>query len=79
MKVNLINCFILAALGAFLAGCAVTPSVISPKSNENEPAVINDRAIVGQMTARATTMMDSDSVVVMKTLIAKLKTEPKIK
>lgn len=43
------------------------------------PAVINDRAIVGQMTARATTMMDSDSVVGMKTLIAKLKTEPKIK
>ena len=79
MKVNLINCFILAALGAFLAGCTVTPSVISPKSNEIMPAVINDRAIVGQMTARATTMMDSDSVVGMKTLIAKLKTEPKIK
>ena len=79
MKVNLINCFILAALGAFLAGCTVTPSAISPKSNEIMPAVINDRAIVGQMTARATTMMDSDSVVGMKTLIAKLKTEPKIK
>jgi S1-C subfamily serine protease len=79
VKVNLINCFILAALGAFLAGCTVTPSAISPKSNENVPAVINDRAIVGQMTARATTMMDSDSVVGMKTLIAKLKTEPKIK
>ena len=79
MKVNLINCFILAALGAFLAGCTVTPSAISPKSNENVPAVINDRAIVGQMTARATTMMDSDSVVGMKTLINKLKTEPKIK
>ena len=79
MNVNPISCFILTALGAVLAGCAATSSVISPKSSDIAPAVVNDRAIIGQMTAKATKMMDSDSVVEMKTLIAKLKTEPQIK
>ena len=34
---------------------------------------------MSQMTDKATEMMDSDSVVSIQTLIAKLKTEPKIK
>ena len=77
--VNSTNCFFLAAMGVALAGCAVTPSAISPSPSDIAPVVVNDRAIIGEMTARATTIMDSGSVVAMKKLIAKLKTEPKIK
>ena len=40
--------------------------------------VINDRQIIRQMTAKASRMMDSDSVVGMKTLIERLKKEPKV-
>lgn len=49
----------------------------APASGQPEPAVINDRQIVQQMTSRVTEMMDSDSVVEMKDLIEKLKKEPK--
>ena len=79
VMVNSTNCFFLAAMGVALAGCAVTPSAISPSPSDIAPVVVNDRAIIGEMTARATTIMDSGSVVAMKKLIAKLKTEPKIK
>lgn len=65
-------------VGVLLSGCASTSSTVAPKSNGSTPAVINDRAIIGQMTAEATKLMDSDSVVEMKTLIEKLKTEPKV-
>ena len=41
--------------------------------------VINDRQIIGQMTAKATQMMDSRATVEMKKLIEKLKKEPKAK
>lgn len=41
--------------------------------------VINDRQIIGQMTAKATQMMDSSATVEMKMLIEKLKKEPKAK
>jgi S1-C subfamily serine protease len=66
-------------VGVLLSGCASTSSTVAPKSNESTPAVINDRAIIGKMTAEATKLMDSDSVVEMKTLIEKLKEEPKAK
>jgi len=41
--------------------------------------VINDRAIIGQMTREATRMMDSDEPVSMESLIEQLKKEPKAK
>ena len=72
------NFFILAALGVVLGGCSTT-TTLSPKSSFTVPSIINDRKIMSQMTEKATEMMDSDSVVSMQTLIAKLKTEPKIK
>ena len=62
-----------------LNGCASIPKEEVSASSQLEPEVINDRAIIGQMTAKATKMMDSDSVVGMKTLIEKLKKEPKLK
>lgn len=52
------------------------PSVIQP-GDESEPVVINDRAIIGQMTREATKMMDSNKPVPMKSLIAQLKKEPR--
>lgn len=78
MRFNIFNFFILAALGVVLGGCSTTTS-LSPKSSFTVPSIINDRKIMSQMTDKATEMMDSDSVVSMQTLIAKLKTEPKIK
>ena len=65
--------------GLMLGGCASTPDEEASAPIQPEPAVINDRQIVGQMTAKVTEMMDSGSVVEMKTLIDKLKKEPKAK
>ncbi len=63
------------ALG--VAGCASAKSVAVSSSNALKPAVINDRAIIGQMTREATRMMDSDDPVSMDSLIEQLKKEPK--
>ena len=63
------------ALG--VAGCTSTTSVAVSSSNALKPAVINDRAIIGQMTREATRMMDSDEPVSMDLLIEQLKKEPK--
>ena len=63
------------ALG--VAGCTSTTSVAVSSSNALKPAVINDRAIIGQMTREATRMMDSDEPVSMDSLIEQLKKEPK--
>ena len=43
-----------------------------------KPAVINDRAIIGEMTREATRMMDSDGPVSMESLIEQLKKEPRV-
>lgn len=79
MKMNWMKFLPLVVVGVLHSGCASTSSTVAPKSNESTPAVINDRAIIGQMTAEATKLMDSDSFVEMKTLIEKLKEEPKAK
>ena len=73
------NLFSVVIAGLMLGGCASTPDEEAPVPIQPEPAVINDRQIVGQMTAKVTEMMDSGSVVEMKTLIDKLKKEPKAK
>lgn len=74
-----LNLFSVVIAGLMLGGCASTPDEEAPVPIQPEPAVINDRQIVGQMTAKVTEMMDSGSVVEMKTLIDKLKKEPKVK
>jgi len=74
-----LNLFSVVIAGLMLGGCASTPDEEAPVPIQPEPAVINDRQIVGQMTAKVTEMMDSGSVVEMKTLIDKLKKEPKAK
>lgn len=74
-----LNLFSVVIAGLMLGGCASTPDEEAPVPIQPEPAVINDRQIVGQMTAKVTEMMDSGSVVEMKTLIDKLKEEPKAK
>jgi len=65
------------ALG--VAGCTSTMRVGVQSSDAVKPAVINDRAIIGQMTREATRMMDSDETVSMKSLIEQLKKEPRAK
>ena len=65
------------ALG--VAGCTSTMRVGVQSSDAAKPAVINDRAIIGQMTREATRMMDSDETVSMKSLIEQLKKEPRAK
>ena len=67
-----------AVAGLVLTGCASLSKVNPPAARQAEPVVINDRQIMGQMTAKASKMMDSDSVVEMKTLIERLKKEPKV-
>jgi len=67
-----------AVAGLVLTGCASLSKVNPPAASQAEPMVINDRQIIGQMTAKASKMMDSDSVVEMKTLIERLKKEPKV-
>ena len=68
-----------AIVGLVLGGCTsiLNEEVIVdegvPALSQPEPAVIDDRQIVQQMTAKVTEMMDSDSVVEMKSLIEKLK------
>ena len=74
-----LNPFSVVIAGLMLGGCASTPDEEASAPIQPEPAVINDRQIVGQMTAKVTEMMDSGSVVEMKTLIDKLKKEPKAK
>ena len=65
------------ALG--VAGCTSTMRVGVQSSDAAKPAVINDRAIIGQMTREATRMMDSDETVSMEPLIEQLKKEPRAK
>ncbi|MBC8243554.1 MAG: trypsin-like peptidase domain-containing protein [Verrucomicrobia bacterium] len=56
-----------------VVGCASTELGGSAK-----PVVINDRAIIGEMTREATRMMDSDGLVSMELLIEQLKKEPRV-
>ena len=65
------------ALG--VAGCTSTKSGGGQSSDAAKPAVINDRAIIGQMTREATRMMDFDETVSMESLIKQLKKEPRAK
>lgn len=65
------------ALG--VAGCTSTNPGGVQSSAAAKPAVINDRAIIGQMTREATRMMDSDKTVSMESLIEQLKKEPRAK
>ena len=68
----------IAVAGLMLNGCASVSTGNPSASGESEPVVIDDRQIIGQMTSKAAELMDSDSLVEMKTLIEKLKKEPKI-
>ena len=61
-----------------LSGCASTPTQNGSALKKAEVMVINDRAIISQMTSEATKLMDSDSLIEMKTLIERLKKEPKV-
>ena len=67
-----------AVAGLMFSGCASLSTQNSPAAGQAEPVVIDDRQIIRQMTAKASRMMDSDSVVGMKTLIERLKKEPKV-
>ena len=67
-----------AVAGLMFSGCASLSTENPPAAGQAEPVVINDRQIIRQMTAKASRMMDSDSVVGMKTLIERLKKEPKV-
>ena len=79
MKVSLKKIVPVAVAGLVLTGCASLSKVNPPAASQAEPMVINDRQIIGQMTAKATQMMDSSATVEMKKLIEKLKKEPKAK
>jgi len=63
------------ALG--IAGCTSTKPGGVQSSETVKPAVINDRAIIGQMTREATRMMDFNETVSMESLIEQLKKEPR--
>jgi S1-C subfamily serine protease len=63
------------ALG--IAGCTSTKPGGVQSSEAVKPAVINDRAIIGQMTREATRMMDFNETVSMESLIEQLKKEPR--
>ena len=77
MRLNGAEILPVFAVGVLLSGCASTSSVIKPSSVSAQSVVINDRAIIAQMTAKATKMMDSDSVIEMEELIEKLVKQPK--
>ena len=78
MKMSWMKLVPIAVAGLMLNGCASVSTGNPSASGESEPVVINDRQIIGQMTSKAAELMDSDSLVEMKTLIEKLKKEPKI-
>ena len=78
MKMNWIKMATVAVAGLMFSGCASLSTQNPPAASQAEPVVINDRQIIRQMTAKASRMMDSDSVVGMKTLIERLKKEPKV-
>ena len=78
MKMNLLKMVTVAVAGLMFSGCASLSTENPPAAGQAEPVVINDRQIIRQMTAKASRMMDSDSVVGMKTLIERLKKEPKV-
>ena len=78
MKMNLMKMVTIAVAGLMFSGCASLSTENPPAAGQAEPVVINDRQIIRQMTAKASRMMDSDSVVGMKTLIERLKKEPKV-
>ncbi|MDP7013517.1 MAG: serine protease, partial [Verrucomicrobiota bacterium] len=75
---NWIKMATVAVAGLMFSGCASLSTQNPPAASQAEPVVINDRQIIRQMTAKASRMMDSDSVVGMKTLIERLKKEPKV-
>jgi len=78
VKMNLMKMVTVAVAGLMFSGCASLSTENPPAAGQAEPVVINDRQIIRQMTAKASRMMDSDSVVGMKTLIERLKKEPKV-
>lgn len=67
------------SMALVLVGCASTQPSGGNSKTEAKPAVINDRAIIGQMTREATRMMDSDGAVSMESLIEQLKQERRAK
>ena len=69
-------CSLFLALG--VAGCTSMKPGAVRSTGGTKPAVINDRAIIGQMTREATRMMDSDDPVSMESLIEQLKKEPRV-
>ena len=69
-------CSLFLALG--VSGCtSMKPGAVRAIGG-TKPAVINDRAIIGEMTREATRMMDSDGPVSMESLIEQLKKEPRV-
>ena len=69
-------CSLFLALG--VAGCTCMKPGAVRSTGGTKPAVINDRAIIGQMTREATRMMDSGEPVSMESLIEQLKKEPRL-
>ena len=69
-------CSLFLALG--VAGCTSMKPGAVRSTGGTKPAVINDRAIIGQMTREATRMMDSGEPVSMESLIEQLKKEPRL-
>ena len=69
-------CSLFLALG--VAGCTSMKPGAVRSTGGTKPAVINDRAIIGQMTREATRMMDSGEPVSMESLIEQLKKEPRV-
>lgn len=61
-----------------VAGCTSMKPGAVRSTGGTKPAVINDRAIIGQMTREATRMMDSGEPVSMESLIEQLKKEPRL-
>lgn len=69
-------CSLFLALG--VAGCTSMKPGAVRSTGGTKPAVINDRAIIREMTREATRMMDSDDPVSMESLIEQLKKEPRV-
>ena len=69
-------CSLFLALG--VSGCTSMKPGAGRSIGGTKPAVINDRAIIGEMTREATRMMDSGDPVSTESLIEQLKKEPRV-
>ena len=76
MDLAKLGCLVVAMVAG---GCMSTKQAAIKENLQAKPEVINDRAIIGQMTREATRMMDSDEVASMESLIEQLKKEPRAK